>query len=153
LAIAQNTAAISFPPCGVVGDTITHFGIGLGSAGSGQLLGYGTIGPGPAFGFSCTSSSPGILTIPGASLAANQRLSAYPAGGFDSLPVGLGEGIVYYVGTALGIAVTLSTTPANANPVNTTTGGSGISIVQNPLVVSTLIAPVFAPNALSIYLN
>lgn len=38
----SNTAAVTFPACGVTGSTITHFGIGTDSAGAGTLLFKGT---------------------------------------------------------------------------------------------------------------
>lgn len=38
----SNTAAVTFPACGVTGSTITHFGIGTDSSGAGTLLFKGT---------------------------------------------------------------------------------------------------------------
>ncbi|HXI39941.1 MAG TPA: hypothetical protein VNH83_08180 [Bryobacteraceae bacterium] len=149
----QNAATISFPQCGASGDTLTHFGIGLSPSGAGTLLAYGTIGAGPAFAFTCTSASPGSLTVPGSSMSVNQRASVYPVGPFATLPTGMAEGTVYFVGTVSGIAVTLSTTTANANPVNTSSVGSGVIILQTPLIVSNLITPSFAANALNVFLN
>lgn len=37
-----NFAAITFPQCGVTGATITHFGIGRASSGTGELIAVGT---------------------------------------------------------------------------------------------------------------
>lgn len=149
----QNAATISFPQCGASGDTLTHFGIGLSPSGAGTLLGYGTIGAGPGYAFTCTLASPGVMTIPGSSISVNGRLSVYPVGPFAALPTGFAEGTVYFAGTVGGISVTLSTTTANANPVNTSSVGSGVVILQTPLVVSNLITPSFAANALNVYLN
>jgi len=39
---ASNAAAVTFPPCGVTGSTITHFGVGTDSSGAGTLLFSGT---------------------------------------------------------------------------------------------------------------
>lgn len=149
--LVQNAAAITFPQCGVTGDTLTHWGIGLASSGAGTLLGSGPIGAGPALEFTCTSASPGSLTVPGSALVANQRVSCYPTA-TATLPTGVTEGTVYYVGTVSGIAVTLSTTAGNANPVNTTSVGAGNLIAQTPLAVSNLITPSFAINALVVRL-
>jgi hypothetical protein len=149
----QNAAVVNFPQCGSTGDTITHFGIGLSSSGAGTLLAYGTVGQGPSFGFTCSLASPGVLTVPGSSISVNQRLSVYPAGPFSTLPTGLAEGTVYFVGTVSGILVTLSTTTANGAPVNTSSVGSGVLNLQTPLVVSNLVTPSFAANSLNGYLN
>jgi hypothetical protein len=149
----QNAATITFPQCGASGDTLTHFGVGLSASGAGTLLLYGTIGAGPAYGFTCTSASPGALTAPGSSMSVNQRASVYPVGPFSTLPSGLAEGTVYYIGTVSGTVVTLSTTASNANPVNTSSVGAGVIILQSPLIVSNLITPSFAANALNNYLN
>jgi hypothetical protein len=151
--IVQNAATINFAQCGTTGDTLTHFGIGLASSGSGTLLAYGTIGVGPSYAFSCTLASPGVMTVPGSSMSVNQRCSVYPVGPFAALPTGFAEGTVYYVGTVSGIAVTLSTTASNANPVNTSSVGAGVVILQTPLVVSNLVTPSFAANSLNGYLN
>jgi hypothetical protein len=149
----QNSGVISFPTCGATGDTITHFGIGLSASGSGTLLAYGTVGAGPGYGFSCTLASPGVLTVPGSSMSVNQRASVYPVGPFSALPGGLGEGTVYYVGTVSGIAITLSATASNGSPVNTSSVGSGVIILQSPLIVSNLVTPTFAANSMNVYLN
>jgi hypothetical protein len=86
-------------------------------------------------------------------MSVNQRASVYPIGPIATLPSGLTEGTVYYVGTVSGTVVTLSTTASNANPVNTSSVGAGVIILQSPLVVSNLITPSFAANALNVYLD
>lgn len=147
--IVSNVSAINFPQCGVTGDTITHFGIGLAASGAGTLLGSGPVGSGPALAFTATSASPGVLTVPNSSFAVNNRVSVYPTA-TATLPSGLTEGTVYFVGTASGITVTLSTTAANGSPVNTSSVGSGNIILQTPLVVSTNITPSFAISSLNV---
>lgn len=144
--LVQNAGAVTFPQCGTQGDTLTHFGIGLASTGAGTLLASGPIGSGPALEFTCTNASPGVLTVPGSSLAVNARVSCYPTA-TGTLPTGITEGVVYYVGIVTGIAITLSTTAGNANPVNTTSVGAGNAIAQTPLAVSNLITPSFAANS------
>lgn len=146
-----NAAIINFPQCGVTGDTLTHWGIGSVVSGAGVLFASGPIGPvaGPYLEFSCTSASPGSMTVPGSAFAVNDRVSVYhtPTG---TLPTGFTEGTVYFVGTAAGTVITLSTTTANANPVNTSSVGAGVVFKQTPLAVSALITPSFAASAIKI---
>jgi hypothetical protein len=87
------------------------------------------------------------MTVPNSAFSVNQRCSVYPTP-TGALPSGFTEGTVYYVGTAAGISVSLSTTTANGNPVNTSSVGSGVVIAQTPLVVSTNVTPSFAAGAL-----
>lgn len=148
--IVVNAGAVTFPACGVTGDTITHWGIGTLTSGAGVLLASGPVGPvSQAFEFTMTSASPGTFTSPGYSPTVNDRLSMYhnPAA---TLPTGVTEGTVYFVGTASGITGTLSTTTANGSPVNTSSVGSGILYKQSPLIVSNGITPSFAASALQI---
>src|SRR5271168_2453411 len=147
-----NAAAITFAACGATGDTITHWGAGLSASGAGTLLDFGPIGPtaGPGVPFTSTLASPGVLTCYGYTPAVNDRVSVYQLQGSEPLPTGLTEGTVYFVGTAPGgQTLTLSTTTANGNPVNTSTTGSGIIYKQSPLVVSSGVTPAFAIGALS----
>ena len=149
----SNAAVVTFPQCGATGDTISHFGIGLSASGAGTLLASGPVGVTPAgpYDFTCTSASPGSLTVPGSSLAVNDRVSVY-SDAAGTLPTGITEGTVYYVGTASGIVVSLSTTPSNANPVNTSSVGAGYLIKQTtPLAVSNGVSPTFAIGALVAY--
>jgi hypothetical protein len=146
----SNAGAINFAQCGATGDTLTHFGIGLASTGSGTLLLSGPIGTSGPYDFTCTNASPGIMTIPGTALSVNNRLCVY-ANAAGTLPTGFTEGVTYYVGTVTGIAVSLSTTASNANPVNTSGVGAGFAMVQSPLIVSNGITPQFASNSLLNY--
>lgn len=147
--VISNVNAVNFPQCGVTGATITHFGVGTASSGAGVLIGSGPVGSGPALEFTCTSASPGSLTVPNSGNSVNDRVSVYPTAA-GSLPSGMVEGTVYYVGTVSGIFMTLSTTSANGSPVNTSSVGSGVIITQTPLVVSQNITPSFAASALVI---
>jgi hypothetical protein len=150
---AVNAAAITFATCGATGDTLTHWGLGLSSTGAGTLLAWGGLGPvaGPDVPFTCTSASPGLLTAYGYTPAVNDRVLVQQLQGSEGLPTGLTEGTVYFVGTAPGgQTLTLSTTTANANPVNTSSTGSGLITKCSPLVVSSGIAPTFAASAFSI---
>ena len=150
-----NAGTITFPLAGAVGDTITHWGIGSLVSGAGVLFLSGPVGPvaGPYLDFTCTLASPGSMTVPGSSFAVNDRVSVYhdPS---STLPTGFTEGTVYYVGTASGIVISLSTTASNANPVNTSSVGAGVVIKQSPLTVSPLVTtPSFAASTIKLMIN
>lgn len=149
-----NAGAINFPQCGATGATATYWGIGLASSGAGTLIASGPIGPvaGPYLGFTCTLASPGVLSIPGSSYAVDDRIALFHSP-TETLPTGITEGTVYYVGTVTGIAVTLSTTPANANPVNTSSVGAGTAIKCTPLAIANLGTPSFAASALKFMMD
>lgn len=147
-----NAATITFATCGVTGDTITHWGLGTLVSGAGVLLLSGVVGPtaGPYVDFTCTNASPGVLTCPGYSPSVNDRVSVYHSP-TATLPTGITEGTVYFVGTAPGgQTLTLSTTTANGNPVNTTSTGSGWIVKQTPLIVSNNITPSFAASTMKL---
>lgn len=144
-----NAATITFPTCGVTGDTITHWSVGSLTSGAGVIYISGPVGPtaGPTLAFTCTSASPGSMTVPGSAFSVNDRVSMYHSP-VATLPTGFTEGTVYFVGTVSGIAITLSTTTANGTPVNTSSVGSGYVVKQSPLVVGNGVAPTFAASAL-----
>ena len=148
------TAAITtFATCGVTGDTLTHFGLGLSASGAGTLDYFGPLGPvsGPDVPFTCTAAAPGVLTAYGYTPVVNDRVMVAQLPGNEPLPTGLTEGTIYFVGTAPGgQTLTLSTTTANGTPVTTSTTGSGVIYKCGPLVVSTGIAPTFAAGAISL---
>lgn len=147
-----NAATISFAACGLTGDTLTHWGVGLSASGAGTLLAFGPIGPvaGPAIPFTCTLASPGVITCPGYTPTVNDRVSVWQLPGTQSLPTGFTEGTVYFAANVGANTMTLSTTTANGNPVNTSTVGSGVAYKQSPLIVSSGITPSIAAGAISI---
>jgi len=150
-----NAGTITFPLAGAVGDTLTHWSLGTLASGAGVILVSGPLGPvaGPYLDFTCTSASPGSMTVPGSAFAVNDRVSVYhdPT---STLPTGFTEGTVYYVGTASGIVISLSTTTANGNPVNTSSVGAGYVVKQTPLVVSALVTtPSFAASTIKFMVN
>lgn len=60
----SNTSAINFATCGTTGATITHFGVGVNSAGAGALLFKGALSSSLAVSNGVTPSfSAGNLTI------------------------------------------------------------------------------------------
>jgi hypothetical protein len=147
-----NAAAITFAACGATGATLTHWGVGLASSGAGTLLGWGPLGPtaGPDVPFTCTSASPGVLNLEGYTPTTSDQVMVQQLPGSEGLPTGMTEGTIYYVGTQSGITCTLSTTAANANPVNTSSVGAGLITKVSPLVVSSGITPSFAASAFSL---
>lgn len=142
----SNAAAVNYPACGVTGDTLTHWGLGLSSSGAGTLIAQGPLGPtaGPFVSFECTSASPGVFTCYGYTPAVNDRVMVSQLQGTQGLPSGLTEGTIYYVGTASGNTCTLSTTASNANPVNTSSTGQGMIYKCSPLIVSSGVTPTIA---------
>lgn len=150
-----NAGTITFPQAsGVTSDIITHWGVGSLVSGAGVLYASGPVGPtaGPYQEFTCTSASPGSLTVPGVTFSVNDRVSVYhqPAA---ALPTGFTEGTVYFIGTASAGVCTLSTTTANGNPVNTSSTGAGVIIKQVPLQMSQNVTPSFAASALKIMVD
>lgn len=144
-----NVAAVVFAACGVTGDTLTHWGLGLSPTGTGTLLAYGPLAPsGNPVPFTCTSASPGVLTAYGYTPVVNDRVSVYQVPGAELLPTGITEGTSYFVGTAPGgNTLTLSTTTANGSPVNTSSTGSGYIYKMGILAVSSGITPTVAAGA------
>jgi hypothetical protein len=148
-----NAAVATFATCGVTGDTLTHWGLGLSSSGAGTLLAFGPLGPvaGPDVPFTCTAAAPGVLTAYGYTPTVNDRVMVAQLPGNEGLPTGLTEGTIYFVGTAPGgQTLTLSTTTANGAPVTTSTTGSGLIYKAGPLVVSIGIAPTFSAGSISL---
>jgi hypothetical protein len=147
---AVNAAQITFAACGATGGTAAFWGLGLSSTGTGTLLAHGPLGPtaGPVVPFTCTSASPGALTVYGYSATVNDQVVVYATPGTESLPTGITGGTLYYVGTVSGNTITLSTTTANGSPVDTSSVGSGILYKATPLAISSGITPSIAPSAM-----
>jgi hypothetical protein len=147
---AVNAAAINFAACGATGATAAFWGLGLSSTGTGTLIAHGPLGPtaGPAIPFTCTSASPGELTVYGYTPTVNDQVVVYQLPGTEGLPTGLTAGTLYYIGTASGQTGSLSTTASNANPVNTSSTGSGILYKATPLAISSGITPSVAASAM-----
>lgn len=140
----SNAAAVAFATCGLTGATITHFGIGTDASGAGKLLYSGPLGTVVQGPF--TAKADDTITIPGHTLAVNERVAFYPAFG-SSLPTGITEGTIYWVITASGDDITISTTQGGG-AVNITAVGDGVAIEAAVLAVSTGITPSFAIGAL-----
>lgn len=142
----SNAAAVIFAQCGVTGATITHFGVGTDSSGAGKLLfkaPLSSVVQGPF-----TAKTDDTITIPGHSLAVDERVAFYPAFG-SSLPTGITEGTIYWVKTVSGDDITISTTQGGGT-LDITAVGDGVAIESSTLAVSSGITPSFAIGALVI---
>lgn len=140
----SNTAGVTFPQCGVTGATITHWGIGTDSSGAGKLLYKGPLGSVIQGPFTATTAD--VITIPGHTLAVDERVAFYPVAG-SSLPTGITEGTIYWVKTVSGNDITISTTQGGGT-LDITAVGDGIAIEAAVLAVSSGITPSFAASAL-----
>lgn len=140
----SNAAAINFAQCGITGATITHFGIGTDPTGAGKLLYKAPLGSALQGAF--TAKVDDTITIPGHSLAVDERVAFYPVPG-SSLPTGITEGTIYWVKTVSGDDITVSTTQGGG-ALNITAVGDGIAIEAATLAVSSGITPSFAIGAL-----
>ena len=141
----SNAGAITFPQCGITGATITHFGIGTDVSGAGKMLYTGPLGTVVQGPFTAVDVGD-LITIPGHTLAVDERVAFYPAFG-STLPTGLTEGTIYWVITVAGNDITVSTTQGGG-AVNITAAGDGVAIEAATLVVSSGITPSFAIGAL-----
>lgn len=135
----SNAAAVNFPACGLTGATITHFGIGTDASGAGKLLFKGPLGTVVQGPF--TAKVDDTITIPGHTLAVDERVAFYAAFG-SSLPTGLTEGTIYWVKTVSGDDITVSATQGGA-AVNITAVGDGVAFEAATLAVSIGITPRF----------
>ena len=138
-----NAAAVTFPQCGLTGDTLTHFGIGTLVSGAGVLLASGALGTAV---FDFTNDASNNVTIPGTAFAVNDRIVFYHNQG-GTPGTGITEGTVYWIKTAASNVYTISTTSGGA-AVTISALGSGYCIKAGPLVVATLGTPSFAIGAL-----
>lgn len=137
----SNAAVIAFPACGLTGATITHFGIGTDVSGAGKLLYKGPLGTVIQGPFTALAAGD-LITIPGHTLAVDERVAFYPLLG-SALPTGLTEGTIYWVKTVSGNDITVSTTQGGA-AVDVTAAGDGIAIEAAVLAVSIGVTPNFA---------
>jgi len=140
----SNAAAITFATCGVTGATITHWGIGTDSSGAGKMLYTGPLGSVVQGPF--TAKADDTITIPGHTLAVDERVAFYPAFG-SSLPTGITEGTIYWVKTVSGDDITVSTTQGGGT-LDITAVGDGVAIEAATLAVSSGITPSFGIGAL-----
>lgn len=142
----ENAGAITFGACTSGSETITHWSIGVASSGASKILYRGSLGTviqGPF-----TAKADDTITIPGHTLAVNERVAFYAAYG-SSLPTGIAEGTAYWVKTVSGDDITVSTTQGGAT-LDITAVGDGVAVEALVLAVSPGITPAFSAGQLDI---
>lgn len=143
-----NAAAVNFPQATSGSETETHWSLGTALSGAGKILFSGPLATGmKVFAAKATDT----LHVPGSSFAVDERVVAEPLPGV-SLPAGLTAGTVYWVKTASGEDITLSTTQGGATLDITATGGGKIGLSKQ-LAVSNGITPTVAIGAMSVVLG
>lgn len=140
-----NAAIVNFPACTGGSNTLTHWSVGVASSGASKILYSGPLGSAPKV-FTATVAD--TLTIPGHALSVNDQISMYsnPAA---TLPVGITEGVVYFVKTVSGNDITISTTQGGAQ-LDVTAAGGGTLFKEASLAVSSGITPSFAAGVLNV---
>lgn len=143
----SNAAAITFGQRTDVGSTVaTHFSVGKESAGATVILYKGPLGTVVQGPF--TAAADDNITIPGHSLAVDERVAFYPAFG-SSLPTGITEGTLYWVKTVVGDVITVSTTQGGVT-LDITAVGDGVAIEARTLTITQNVTPEFAIGTLVI---
>lgn len=137
----SNTAAVTFGQMTAgTGGTVTHVSVGISSAGAGKVLYKAPLGT--SFQGAFTGATSDTLTIPGHTLAVDDRVAFYPVAG-GTLPTGITEGTLYWVKTSATDTITISTTQGGAT-LDVTGVGDGIVFKATTLAVSVNITPEFA---------
>lgn len=139
---ATNAGATTFPACTGGTNSITHFST-TDTIGAATILHSGAVGPTTGiYGYTVATSD--TLTVPGSTLAVDDRVSLYTVEGSTSiLGTGGTQGTVYFVKTASGEAITLAAT-SGGTAIDFTATGAGILQKHSVLAVSTGITPSFA---------
>lgn len=147
-----NTSAVTFPAPTAGLNTIFYWGIGTGSAGTGQLLYRGPIASSPV-GFALGESSDDTITIKNHALSINDAVSFFSLANL-ALPGNITEGLIYYVRTVPSAdTITISATGGLGGPGSTldiTSDGQGLAYKMLPYTTTVGIQPQFAAGALRI---
>lgn len=146
----SNTSLIGFPACGVTGNTITHWSVGLVTSGASEILFYGALSALTPEAFTALASSD-VVTSPNMSFAVNDNVTFYAREG-GSLPGGITEGVVYFIKTASGSSYTISTT-LGGSTLDITSDGAGLLQKVVPLIVNNGITPQFSAGQLVVTLG
>jgi hypothetical protein len=144
-----NAATAAFAACTAGSNSITHWSVGVATSGASKILYSGGVGPITGiYGYTVATSD--TLSVPGSTLAVDDRVSIYTVEGSTSvLGAGGTQGTVYFVKTAAGEAITLSLTSGGA-VIDFTTTGAGVLQKHSVLAVSAGITPSFAAGQISI---
>lgn len=143
----NNAAAIAFDPCTAGSNTILFFGVGTDLAGAGTLLYSNSLSVSNQGPFTAVAVGD-LITIPGHTLAVNDRVAFFAAYG-STLPTGITEGVQYFVKTVASNDITISTTEGGAT-LDITAAGDGVCYKASALAVSAGITPSFAISSLTI---
>lgn len=141
----SNAAAISFPAATGGSETETHFSIGKEISGATDIILKGNLGDSVQGPFTAVAVGD-LITIPGHTLAVDNRVAFYPAYG-STLPTGITEGVLYWVKTVAGNDITISTTQGGGT-LDITAAGDGVAYKAATLAVSVGITPQFAVGVL-----
>lgn len=131
-------AEIQFPEATSGSESALFFSTGVASSGATKILHKGPIGSvlGPF-----TAATSDTITNPGLSgLSVDDRITFFATEG-SALPTGITEGTVYWVKTASGDAVTISTTQGGGT-LDITAVGDGIAFKVTPIVISAGVRPI-----------
>lgn len=133
-------ANASFGACTAGSAILTHWSTGVAASGATKILHRGVFGSrlGPFTGAITTN----IVTIPGTTLAVDDRIAFYATSG-STLPTGITEGTVYFVKTVSGADITLATTSGGAT-VAITVAGDGLAYKVIPINVTSGVTPQLA---------
>jgi hypothetical protein len=151
--VFTNTSAVTFGICTAGSNSITHWSLGVASSGATVILNKAPVGPITAIWEFTAVASTDTIVGPIAALAVDDRVSFYPLeGASNSLPAGITEGTVYFVKTAAGSSITISTTSGGAT-LDITADGGGIMWKHSILAVALNITPSIAAGQMSITIN
>ena len=143
-----NSSSVTFPAPTAGSSTIIYWGIGTGSAGTGQLLYRGPISTNP-IGFALGESTDETLTIKNHALGVSDRISVFALANL-ALPGNITEGSIYFVKT-VPTADTITVSSTDGGPtLDITTDGQGLAYKVIPYTTTVGIQPQFAPGALRI---
>jgi len=142
-----NSGAVTFPQnTGSSEDEIAYGLWTAATAGTLKAIGFLDADP-PVMGAVVDTTADQIVAA-AHGMSADHRVFVLAAPG-AVLPGGLAENTAYYVGTVPDSDhFTLSTTPANANPVNITTRGAALFMPYTPVTVAASATPQFAVGAI-----
>lgn len=150
--VITNASAVTFGICTAGTNSITHMSLGVASSGATVLLNKCPIGPVTGV-YAFTALANDNIIAPISALAIDDRVSFYPLEGVqNSLPTGITEGTIYFVKTAAGTTITVSTT-SGGGTLDITADGSGLMWKHSILAVALNITPNFGVGAFSVTVN
>lgn len=149
--VLHNGAIVNFPTPSATWGTIYAFGM-YDALTVGNLVYWGDM-VGPAQTGYCSSASPGLISAPAHGLAVNNTVRVWNPNnmGFATLPTGINDETIYYVGTVPTTdTFTLSTTASNGAPVNTSTSGLVMFALDQSQIVNAGNTVQFAVNGITV---